>query len=409
MDKRSKAKDSRFLTSRTKKERSPRKRSVTVAKPSTIRVLTYNISWATALGKAIGSEAEFVKDKCFRPDCKESEEGGVCERNVCRDSAIRSLLSIPSEKRPHVIGFQEFRVLDRNLSFGGIEGTSKLWKLSSTEKLESTDTIHARHILSCKAGEAESYMAACQGVIDNKDGKLSLIYSGLMTAWNASVLGRRRKHACVNIRTGDDARWDLRPIYLCLTDRRYLLVNVQAPWTDNYTVSSLTDRISVAAKEAGLSSSETSSLRGLFLFGDFNDDTADDPSKSYFKDGILLFGRRLPPPVRIFSCCYATSGSNVSPSSPGEEEKGETREDRTYKISADYVLSSLKRRGAYRVREDGSLDGEEKRTTSYSEDVSLGRSDHEPVLYEFASAEGKKERKTKEEETKDPTRKKRGR
>lgn len=134
LDKRSKAKDSTrrsprfFLPSRTKKERrSPRRRSA-YAKPSTVRVLTYNISWATALGKAIGSEAEFVKNKCFRPDCKESEEGGVCERNVCRDSAIRSLLSIPPDKKPHVIGFQEFRVLDRNLFFGGIEGTAKIWK-----------------------------------------------------------------------------------------------------------------------------------------------------------------------------------------------------------------------------------------------------------------------------------------
>lgn len=216
-------------------------------------------------------------------------------------------------------------------------------------------------------------MAACQGVIDNKDGKLCLIYSGLMTAWDVSVLGRKKKHACVNIRTGKDAGWDLRPIYLCLTDRKYLIVNLQAPWTDNYSIPILKERLSAAAKEGGITASELKAVRGLFLFGDFNDDTADDETKSLFKDGFDLFGHDLPPPVKIYSCCYASNGSR---------ENSSASSDRLYKFSADYVFSNLPRLGAYRVREDGSLDGE-KRATSYEEDVRTGRSDHEPILYEF--------------------------
>ena len=66
-----------------------------------------------------------------------------------------------------------------------------------------------------------------------------------------------------------------------------------------------------------------------------------------------------PPPSLLKTCCY---------------EPGYGMIDNKYRLTGDYVLSSLPMPSVYRVEADGSLSSEG------GSNPATGRSDHEPVL-----------------------------
>lgn len=294
--------------------------------PDSLRVVTYNISWAVAINKVVGSEADFVDQMCI------AQGDGVCRKN-----AIRSLNKMATSA--HVYGFQEYRPWENRFA----------QNVSSKPGPFVLPELRGDHILTGEGTRLRSLFSSGAEPVGYMAGIQLGFYSALLTSWDKRVLGSASRTHCVNL--ADDPQ-DARPCFLAFTTRGFLVVNAHAPQPDVTKMDTVFRRIEQACKEVA-----SGPVEHIVVMGDFNDGTR------ALEKGRMLFGKKLSPPGMIRTCCY----------DPGfGMRKGK------YMFTGDYVMSDLAPISHHRVLPDGTLSGEDAVRPS------VGRSDHDPVLSTFS-------------------------
>lgn len=179
-----------------------------------IRVITYNMSWATQINKTLGSEADFVKE------CKRLyKEGGI----QCTNNAIKKLGKLP---KIHLMGLQEVN--------------SKI-----EPKIKKVQSCLTKHI---------------RGKLKKSDGNIvsvSILY-------DPKIFGRITDEYTFNLRNEDDPR----PCLMVLTSNNFLLINLHSPWETETIGKTIQTKLSENTKFSRSIKPDTK----IIVMGDFNDD-----------------------------------------------------------------------------------------------------------------------------------------
>ena len=294
--------------------------------------VSYNLSFATALGRPIGSEREFVEEFC-------KQEGAKCRAN-----AIRSLMN--TQNHLTVVGFQEYRPW-ANVQEDSIPGIPP-------GTGNHVITVGPEHLLSSEAsvqGMLKTDEVAGVIGVSQYEGSDNTFYSAVMTCWNTGVFGDVQKSVCTNLGNPPD----MRPCLVILT-KMYLLVNLHAPQPQNYTLESLRVSIDEACRHIGVT---TSANLKIIVMGDFNDTNGVIQAQ----ESITILDTRLGLATKnLMTCCY---------------ESGYGMIDGTYQFAGDYVLSNLDVVASGIIKSDGKLTQDAGRK---GEIHGAPRSDHEPVI-----------------------------
>lgn len=300
----------------------------------TLLALTYNLSWAVAQNKIAGSEAQFVKDRCFEQ--QESQNG------FCRTNAIASLHNM--QRRADVIAFQEYMPWDRVLNSNLVieEGPFIENGALSGEGHLVAPNVPLKNIMPEDA-EIVGYIAGIQG---------RGFFASLCTCWDVKKLGAKKRHECVSLSQRAN---DLRPCYVAFTEKRFLLINMQAPQPHVREIFDAMGRVEECCRKV----TNKEAVKEIVLLGDFNDGTGE-----FIQKNVSLVGRTLGAPSKLRTCCY-------------DPETG-MRED-AYQLTGDYAMSTMQTLHTNRVLFDGSLNHKDAVIPAENE----GRSDHDPVVAEF--------------------------
>jgi len=182
-----------------------------------IRVLSYNVSWATQINKIAGSEADFVEQ------CRKSYKNGGKE---CTKQAI---LNISTLKALDLICLQEV-----------------------SSKIE-------QKIIKAQPS-VKNFIRGTVGV------------STVSTIWNPDVFGDLMDNVTVNlVKDGSD----FRPCLICLFKRKdqyYIIINLHAPWGYKKTIDNSSKIIREAINSIPLLKEKFfSNDAKIIVCGDFND------------------------------------------------------------------------------------------------------------------------------------------
>ena len=295
--------------------------------PKSFHAVTYNLSFAASLHKPIGSEHQFVRDKCM-----------AHSPFHCRANAIMSLLKM--RNKAAVYAFQEYRPWDRRtLERLHADNGAHILRQTPNHNLVSDNSGNNVPVSQLFINDAD--VAAFIAVLQ------SSFYSAVMTCWDQKQLGSAVQQVCINVGRGND----LRPCHLLLTDKSLLIINIHAPQPQNYNVEELMQRINMAYYKL-------SSLlpQNIILMGDFND------TSKRMQHGVKLLNRQLGKPAMLMTCCYE----------PGYGMRGGK-----YQFTGDYIMSTLSTKRAFRVQPSGQY------TSDQPTGNQVGRSDHEPIIVEL--------------------------
>ena len=182
---------------------------------TTIRALTYNISWATQLNRALGSEAGFVEQ------CKKAyKEGG----KQCTKDAIKNIGKL---KPLDLVCLQEVST-DIEKKIMNVQPTLKMYRRGNI------------------------------GV------------STVSTLWNTDVFGEVVYETTINLINGDD-----RPCLILLLkkgQRYFVIINLHAPWRYKKNLKNTTKYIKDAInRDSTLKTAFFADEARIIMAGDFND------------------------------------------------------------------------------------------------------------------------------------------
>jgi exonuclease III len=219
-------------------------------RPKKIRVITYNMSWATQINKTLGSEADFVKE------CKRLyKKGGI----QCTNNAIKKLSKLP---KIHLMGIQEVN--------------SKI-----ESKIKKVQPCLAKHI---------------RGKLNKSDGNIvsvSILY-------DPKIFGKVTKEYVFNLRDADDPR----PCLMVLTSNNFLLINLHSPWE----TETIKETIQTKLSENKTFSSSINPDTKIIVMGDFNDNksliTKQKPLVIFDKIKVTHNKTRKELNESLKSCCW---------------------------------------------------------------------------------------------------------
>lgn len=288
-------------------------------------VVTYNLSWATAMHKEVGSEARFVRDMC-------PYDGH------CRGNAIESLRRMPYSA--DLYGFQEYRP----------------WIYRHNDPIATTmgpfvlSPVHADHVIAPDNVTLASLFRPSANVVGYITGVQLSFYQALLTCWDTRVFGN-----VVNLRSKNvvQSQHEARPCFVAYTSKRVLIVNVHAPQPDTQDLHTVFQFIDRTCHE--VVGSRPTPLH-IVITGDFND----SPEALTFVPSVM--GLNVRPPAMIRTCCY---------------DPGYGMQQGSYQFPGDYVLSDLQTVSTYNIRPDGTLSTEDVTKPT------VGRSDHDPIVVTF--------------------------
>lgn len=218
-----------------------------------IGVVSYNMSWATQINKALGSEADFVKE------CKSLyKRGGI----QCTDNAVKQIGEL---KNIHLMGIQEVN--------SDIE-----MKLKKVQPL------------------LKSYE---RGDILNSQGNTVSV----SILFNPKIFGKVIKKYVFNLSN----RKDTRPCLMIYTENNFLLINLHSPWENEKLPEILSKKLSGNNPIAKHIHDNTK----IIVMGDFNDDkcllTKSKPLIIHIKDKKIIVKHNKTKKqlqTEIKSCCW---------------------------------------------------------------------------------------------------------
>jgi len=183
-------------------------------KENSINVLTYNMSWATQINKALGSESDFV-EACQ----KKYKNGGI----RCNEKAIKKL-----------------KLLD-NVRLMGIQEVNSQIEKKIKKNIPYLDKY--------------------------KRGKVGL--STVTIMWDSNIFGNLKSQLLFNLSSNDD-----RPCLILYTkknDKKFILINIHAPWRMKGLKEALSENISSSNNELIKNAFHDDDVK-IIVIGDFNDD-----------------------------------------------------------------------------------------------------------------------------------------
>ena len=136
-----------------------------------IVVGTYNMSFASDLGRAVGSEAKFLN--------RMKAEGGVVDRRYWKN-ALEHLKKFIEAKKPLAVGLQEMNLTQEKAQPEKTEKTEETEETEETKKIEQTGTFAVKEMLNSleEEGLKDSYSTIEDQEIVTNDQKpaLQIIY-----------------------------------------------------------------------------------------------------------------------------------------------------------------------------------------------------------------------------------------
>ena len=175
-------------------------------------------------------------------------------------------------------------------------------------------------------------------------------YSSLLTAWDASKFGYHKKSVCTSLalKSGDG----IRPCFAALTEKKFLLINLHAPHSDEDDVFT---KIFEEKLPYLFDTEDYEDVEHIVITGDFND------ADGKLANGAKILAKKLNSPTMLKTCCY---------------DNGDAMKSNKYQFPGDYVLSTLQTNDTAIVLPDGTLSRKDAEKPGNDD----GRSDHEPVL-----------------------------
>lgn len=256
-----------------------------------VSAVSYNLSFAVARHQEMGSEAQFIREKCTKD-------------KMCRTAAVKSLMYMTD--KASLFGFQEYvpwydKVAKRrDLKFdrgAHVEKVSTAFLIGPGTKIKNLFA-------------SGSVPEALMGVVQYN------FFESVLTCWDSNIFGKATQSTCFNLTNSET---DIRPCHVIKTASGIVLVNMHMP--HNFTPVALQSKIESQASFAH-------GARAVILLGDFN-----DVRGLWLGSGSIdIFGLKVKKPAdSVLSCCYDTN----------------------YAFTGDYVLSSFETTAIKRVLPNG--------------------------------------------------------
>jgi len=283
-----------------------------------IVVASYNTSFASDLGKALGSEGNFLAPReGDNPEDSLEFNTEVKHNREYFNNAIKQVKEFFKEYGERaVIGLQEINWVTHEDTANNIENKDKLIDVKEgymyvKEDLNQENLTGSTQIYH-ELYEVNKNIAVCVGAVRTKFGQPALII-----AFNKTIFGNPKHMIISELNLIEQPG---RPIFYVLTDRNYLFINLHAPNSMEHTLKhKLQVQVEKKINEIINAVDELNSIDidKIFIMGDFND------PYNYFKkltlirsdksQEIMSHSKKLgfENYTRQNSCCYNVNSSGT--------------------------------------------------------------------------------------------------